>query len=188
MGTEPFHLQLRRTLERAAREHPESAVMWPGLSVPRRIEHSLALHCDRFPADAEMLIERHGYELPKALLAQFCPSVDGLGELLWKRGPRTALPRLASLLDGLQSELVRLGFNDSLALPSEFSIASLFRLSLFGSGAPMLGLLPAQRATLAAALGDYSEPAEALDRHLADALLHELCHGPDVEVAGEDFL
>lgn len=106
--------------------------------------------------------------------------------LLWRRLDPGRTPRLREALDGLFAAL-RAAQIDPLAFTgadspdvlfaARPSVAELFQPMLFGSGLPMVGAYPAERALLARELAAGADPDALIDLRLSGNLVHEICHG-----------
>ena len=62
-------------------------------------------------------------------------------------------------------------------LASRPSAAALAARTLLGSGLPLVGAYPAERALLEAELSSGMDPHDCLDLRLSGNLVHEICHG-----------
>lgn len=135
--------------------------------------------------DVEPLVRYYARELPAALVEQRLDARDAPAG--WLRRDAAALPRLREALEGLYRVLGAdapsfLGAPDpATLLATRPTIEALYAASLFGSCAPLVGALPAERAAMARAAGT---PDELLDLRLSGNVIHELSHGPPLEMDG----
>jgi len=86
------------------------------------------------------------------------------------------LPRLATAVRALTEALAHSGtIPDLAAAPS--CAARFAAATLLGSGLPMVGAYPAERALLAEELTAGADPHQRFDLRLSGNLVHEMCHG-----------
>ncbi len=89
---------------------------------------------------------------------------------------------LAGLFATLEAEAIDVeAFTGARSAPALLaarpSVAALYAHSLFGSGLPLLGAFPDERALYDRDL-DSGDPDRVIDLRLSGNLIHELCHGP----------
>ena len=151
---------------------------WPPFALPGAIaatieEAAARNHCP------ESLVDYYTRKMPELLIEQLRPD-DEARKLLWR--PFGEVPRLRSALEGLFRVLAEenisapdfLGASSASELLAKRPNAlALHAFSLFGSGLPLVGAYPGDRAAFA-----LDDPDRAIDRQLSSGLIHELCHGP----------
>jgi hypothetical protein len=151
---------------------------WPPFALPgaiaATIEEAAARNCC-----PESLLDYYTRKMPELLLEQLRPD-DEARQLL--RRPFGEAPRLREALDGLFRVLALEKISAPQFLgassPSELlekrpNAMSLHAFSLFGSGLPLVGAYPADRAAF-----ELRDADRALDLQVTSGLVHELCHGP----------
>lgn len=148
-----------------------AALEGPAAPEGRVPEAASAFYCERMP---QMLVE------------QRLRGEDPARRLLWRPLALTRLPRLDAALRGLFAALgdegldagAMLGARDPEALIAlRPSAAALAAGTVLGSGLPLVGAYPAERALLNLDLSTQ-DPDAALDHRLSGNLIHELAHGP----------
>jgi hypothetical protein len=175
---------VREELERRFAETVRGAERpsgWPPLAIPGALLSTL-LEAAQRDACPEAAVDYYTRKMP-ALLVEQQRRDDRARELLWR--PIGHAPRLREALDGLYRTL-----RDEAIDPAAFTgapsaeellrarptVAALYAHSLFGSGLPLLGAYPAERAAYDGELdGDWDA---VIDLRLSGNLVHELCHGP----------
>jgi hypothetical protein len=181
---------VRRELEDRFAETVRAGLAAPGTRRPR-FEPALP------PAIRETMISVAALEggCPEPLAAYYCdrmPSMlveqmlrgeDRARRLLWLPLQLDRLPRLSQALDRL---FAALGPTDAPALTGADSPADLLAQrpcaaalaapTLLGSGLPLVGAWPAERALMEEELQSRT-PEEVFDLRLSGGLMHELCHG-----------
>jgi hypothetical protein len=163
---------------------------WPPLRLPPALRESL-VGAARRDACPDAVVAHYCERMPALLVEQLRPE-DGPRALLGRPLDRARLPRFGAALDGLFAALDGAGIDaraltgaatpDAL-LAARPTAAALYAHTLFGSGLPLLGVYPADRPALAAALATR-DADEVLDLCLSSHLVHELCHGPGREYDG----
>lgn len=137
-------------------------------------------------ADASALADFYCERMPRMLVDQLLRGDDASRELLWMPIDGARPARLRAALSGVRellasAELAPLSSRDPLAdSPSAALLAS---RTLLGSGLPMVGAYPAERAAIAAELEGGADPHAVLDLRLSGNLVHEICHGSRRECA-----
>ena len=163
---------------------------WPAWALPPSLRESLVAAARR-DACPEAVVAHYCDRMPALLVEQLRPD-DAARALLWRPLVLARLPRLRAALDGLFAALAEAGV-DARALVGAASAeallaarptaAALYAHTLFGSGLPLLGAYPADRARLVEELATR-DADEVLDLRLSSHLVHELCHGPARECDG----
>ncbi|MGZ3425723.1 MAG: hypothetical protein ACXVCV_03695, partial [Polyangia bacterium] len=167
----------------AAGDAPRDA-SWPAPALPPSLRESLVAAA-RLDACPDAVVAHYCERMPALWIDQLRPD-DAPRALLRRPLVLARLPRLRAALDGLFAALRDAGV-DPLALVGASSAealvaarptaAALYAHTLFGSGLPLVGCYPADRARLAAAL-TTRDADDVLDLELSSHLVHELCHGP----------
>ncbi|MGZ3408458.1 MAG: hypothetical protein ACXVAN_18535, partial [Polyangia bacterium] len=167
----------------AAGDAPRDAT-WPAPALPPSLRESLVAAA-RLDACPDAVVAHYCERMPALWIDQLRPD-DAPRALLRRPLVLARLPRLRAALDGLFSALRDAGV-DPLAFVGASSAealvaarptaAALYAHTLFGSGLPLVGCYPADRARLAAAL-TTRDADDVLDLELSSHLVHELCHGP----------
>lgn len=162
----------------------------PALALPPALRESLvAATLIDGGVSFEPLIRHYTETMPR-LLSESLLGDDPASQLLRRPIDLTTTPRLRTALNGLFSVLAQESISarsligaDSVAtlIAERPSVAALYAPALFASGLPMVGTYPADRALIAREL-DGAAPEAVLDLRLAGHLVHELCHGPRVEM------
>jgi hypothetical protein len=123
--------------------------------------------------------------MPAMLVEQQRPD-DAARALLHRPIELARLPRLAGALDGLFAALADASVDATAftgaASPAALvaarpTVAAIYAHTLFGSGLPLVGAYPHERALLLEELS-LRDPDALLDLRLSGNLVHELCHGP----------
>jgi hypothetical protein len=150
--------------------------------MPEALLQTLLQAAERGPSASA--VEYYTRKMPELLVEQLQPE-DDARRLLQHRIGRA--PRLYEALAGLYRTLAEDGIDvvaftgaasAEALLAARPTVASLYAHSLFGSGLPLLGAYPAERAAYATELdGDWDA---VLDLRLSGNLIHELCHGPPI--------
>ena len=173
----------------AAGDAPRDA-SWPAPALPPSLRESLVAAA-RLDACPDAVVAHYCERMPSLMIDQLRPD-DAPRALLRRPLALARLPRLDAALDGLFAALDEAAI-DPLALVGASSpaalvaarptAAALYAHTLFGSGLPLVGAYPADRAPLAAELLTR-DADEVLDLRLSSHLVHELCHGPARECDG----
>lgn len=158
---------------------------WPRLALPPALRESL-VEADARGALPEAVVDHYTRLMPSLLIEQLRAD-DPARALLQRPLVLARLPRLAGALAGLYEALDDAGIEaDAMLgaasaealLAARPTLAALHAHTLFGSGLPLLGCYPADRAALARDLADSDGDGDAvLDRRLSSHIVHELCHG-----------
>lgn len=176
VGAAPGHEALR--LPPALRESLAAAAELSGGACPEALS---AFYCEAMP---RLRVDQLGPRGPHG-------AGEGGAELLFRTLELERLPRLRTALGGLFRVLGESGFDaasflggrDAAAVVAKRpTIAQLYAPTLFGSGLPMVGAYPVERKLLARELAAGTDPDALLDLRLSGNLIHELCHGPQVEL------
>jgi hypothetical protein len=157
---------------------------WPPFALPPPLRETIvaaALH----HACPDALVEHYTQTMPALLIDQLRPD-DDARRLLHRPLDLTRLPRLHAALDGLFTALGAAGIDartltggaasPALLLAARPTLAAMYAHTLFGSGLPLLGAYPTDRAGLEQEIATRGAD-EALDRRLGCHIVHELCHG-----------
>jgi hypothetical protein len=162
----------------AGAERPAS---FPPFAIPAPLLSTL-LEAVRRDACPDVAVDYYARKMP-ALLVEQQRRDDRARELLWH--PIGHAPRLRQALDGMLRVLREDGIDAAAfagaptveaLLRARPTVAALYAHSLFGSGLPLLGAYPAERAAYDRELdGDWDA---VIDLRLSGNLVHELCHGP----------
>jgi len=137
-------------------------------------------------ADVSPLADFYCERMPRMLVDQLLRGDDAGRALLWMPIDGERTPRLRAGLGGVWDALATEGLKpwtprDPLATrPSAAALAS---RTLLGSGLPMVGAYPAERAALSRDVEAAGEAHAHLDLRLSGNLVHEVCHGPERECA-----
>jgi hypothetical protein len=173
----------------AAGAAPREAA-WPPLALPPLLRESLVAAA-RLDACPDAVVAHYCERMPALLVEQSRPD-DAPRALLRRPLSLARLPRLAEALDGLFAALAEAAIDPAafVGAPSPAAlvgarptVAALYAHTLFGSGLPLLGAYPTDRASLAAELA-VGDADALLDLRLSSHLVHELCHGPARECDG----
>ena len=157
---------------------------WPAAALPPALRESLVAAA-RIDACPDAVVAHYCERMPALLVEQLRPD-DAPRALLRRPLVLARLPRLRAALEGLFRALGEAGIDAralvGAATPGELlaarpTAAALYAHTLFGSGLPLIGAYPADRAALAAEL-ESRDADELLDLRLSAHLVHELCHGP----------
>ena len=163
---------------------------WPPLALPSALRESL-VEAARREACPAAVVEHYCQKMPALLVEQLRPD-DAARELLHRPLLLARLPRLRAALDGLFAALAGAGVEARALVGAETAEAliaarptamALYSHTLFGSGLPLLGAYPTDRAALAVEL-ERGDADELVDRRWSSHLVHELCHGPAREYDG----
>jgi hypothetical protein len=173
----------------AAGDAPREA-SWPRPALPPPLRESLVAAA-RLDACPDAVVAHYCDRMPALMVEQLRPD-DAPRALLRRPLALARLPRLRAALDGLFAALDGAAI-DPLALVGASSpaalvaarptAAALYAHTLFGSGLPLVGAYPADRAPLAAELATR-DADDVIDLRLSSHLVHELCHGPGREHDG----
>jgi hypothetical protein len=183
-----MHAELDRRFDAtvSAVDPPPRDPSWPALALPPPLRESLAEAGAR-GALPDAVIDHYTRLMPSLLIEQLRAD-DVARALLFRPLMLEQLPRLGHALDGLYAALADAGLDAAAfvgaASPAALVAArptagALYAHTLFGSGLPLLGLYPADRAALAGELERHGADA-VLDLRLSSHLVHEICHGPPV--------
>jgi hypothetical protein len=116
--------------------------------------------------------------MPRMLVEQMLRGDDRARRLLWRPLDLARLPRLSAALDGLFAQVdgrKLTGFSTPAELlAARPTAAALAAPTLLGSGLPLVGAWPAERALIDEAPLDDDA---VFDLRLSGGLMHELCHG-----------
>lgn len=157
---------------------------WPALALPPSLRESL-VEAGARGALPEAVVDHYTRLMPSLLVEQ-SRADDPARALLQRPLELARLPRLAAALAGLYDALDEAGIDAHamLGAPSPAALvaarptlAALYAHTLFGTGLPLLGCYPADRAALARELREGDADA-VLDLRLSSHIVHELCHGP----------
>src|SRR4051812_16273441 len=131
-------------------------------------------------ADPEPLAEFYCERMPRMLVEQLLGEDGPARDLLWMPLDARRVPRLATAVRALTEALASAG-TDPGAIPdlatSRPCAARMAAATLLGSGLPMVGAYPAERALVAEELIAGADPHERFDLRLSGNLVHEMCHG-----------
>jgi len=163
-----FDATVRSEIERPGTREPPFALALP----PSLRETMIAL--DAGDGVATYYCET----MPRMLVDQMLRGVDRPRRLLWRPLDLARLPRLSAALDGLFREAdgrKLTGFSSPAELiAARPTAAALAAPTLLGSGLPLVGAWPAERALID---GDPLDDDAVFDLRLSGGLMHELCHG-----------
>jgi hypothetical protein len=131
-------------------------------------------------ADATPLVDFYCDRMPRMLVDQLLRDDGPAADLLWMPIDADRAPRLRSATRALGRALVTAGARPEAPtdpLARRPSAAALAARTLLGSGLPMVGAYPAERALLDAELKSGADRHDRLDLRLSGNLVHEMCHG-----------
>jgi hypothetical protein len=177
-----YEATLRAELARpGTRAFPEA---FPAPRLPPILRETIAAAA--VLADVSPLADFYCERMPRMLVDQLLRGDDAGRALLWMpiEGERT--PRLRAGLGATWGALASEGLEPCTQrdpLAGRPSAAALASRTLLGSGLPMVGAYPAERAALARDLEAGAIAHALLDLRLSGNLVHEICHGPQRECA-----
>lgn len=167
-----YDAAIRRALDRARpRTLPED---FPRPRLPAPLLESIRAAAKL--ADPAPLAEFYCERMPRMLVEQLLGEDGPAQDLLWMPLDASRLPRLATAVRALTEALARPGTIPDLAA-SPSCAARFAAATLLGSGLPMVGAYPAERALLAEELTAGADRHERFDLRLSGNLVHEMCHG-----------
>jgi hypothetical protein len=156
---------------------------WPPFALPGSLLTTLVQAAEK-NACPEVAIDYYTRNMPSLLVEQQRPD-DRARQLLWS--PIGQAPRLREALTGMfrvldEEQIDATAFTGAASagelLRLRPTVAALYAHSLFGTGLPLLGAYPGERAAYDADLdGDWDA---VIDLRLSGNLVHELCHGPSL--------
>ena len=170
---------------RAGMSAPGTRPLREGFPVPRlpaALRESIVAAAEL--ADPSALEDFYCERMPRMLVEQILRGEDRAGPLLWTEIDPERTPRLREALRGIRDackpEGLRAGLleNPSALLEGPTCAARLASGTQLGSGLPMVGAYPAERAVIDSDLASGADPQAVLDLRLSGNLVHEICHGP----------
>ena len=165
-----FSQTVRRELAQAGTRPPDFELRLP----PALRETMVAV------GPFQPLADYYCEKMPALLVDQMLRGEDFARRLLWRPLELSRLPRLRAALHGLFAALgddaqPLLGAADPEDLVARRPCAAaLVAPTLLGSGLPLVGAFPHERAQINAQRGDADE---VFDLRLSGGLVHDLCHG-----------
>jgi len=167
---------------------------WPEPRLPPALRESM-IAAAQLEDDArcpEALAGFYTERMPRLLVEQLFRGESAGARLIWMPIDPSRTPRLVAALRGICVLLTEedLSADDLLGVASaellfaaRLSAAQVASRTLLGSGLPMVGAYPAERALLDSELVQGAAH-DVLDLRLSGNLVHELCHGPRREREG----